>query len=113
MSEPSRSLVVDVLYFEGCPNYPGAAALAERVSAELGIDTQVRLLRISGPEAAIRARFLGSPVIRVNGRDIEPDADRGDGYVPACRRYQGGHGLCGLPDGDWLCQALLAAQARP
>ena len=61
MSEPSRSLIVDVLYFEGCPNYPGAGALAERVGNELGIDPQVRLQQVSGPEAAIRARFLGAP----------------------------------------------------
>ena len=52
-------------------------------------------------------------MIRVNGRDTEPDADRRDGYVHACRRYQDGHGLRGLPDGDRLRQALIAAQARP
>lgn len=111
--QPPVRPVVDVLYFEGCPNYTGAAALAERVSAELGIEAQVRLQQISDPEAAIRARFLGSPTIRVNGHDIEPDADRRDGYVHACRLYQGGHGLRGLPDEDWLRQALIAAQARP
>jgi hypothetical protein len=113
MSEPSRSLVVDVLYFEVCPNYTGAGALAERVSNELGIDAQVRLQQISDPEAAIRARFLGSSTIRVNGHDIEPDADRRDDYVHACRLYPGEHGLRGLPDEDWLRQALIAAQARP
>jgi hypothetical protein len=111
--QPPVRPVVDVLYIQGCPNYTGAVALVERVSNELGIDAQVRLQQISNPEAAIRARFLGSPTIRVDGRDIQPGAERQQEYVHGCRLYRVGHSLRGLPDEHWLRQALRAAEARP
>ena len=111
--QPPVRPIVDVLYIEGCPNFTRAVALVERVSNELGIDGQVDLQPISDPEAAIRARFLGSPTIRVDGRDIEPGADRQQDYVHACRLYRGRHSLRGLPEEDWLRQALLTAEARP
>jgi hypothetical protein len=63
--------------------------------------------------AAERLRFLGSPTIRVNAHDIEPGADRQHKYVYACRLYQGPHGLRGLPDEDWLRQALRTAARNP
>ncbi len=110
--QPPVRPVVDVLYIEGCPNYPGAVALVQRVSAELGIDAQVRLQQISDPEVAIRARFVGSPTIRVDGRDIQPGAERQQDYVHACWLYQGRHSLRGLPEEDWLRQALRTAEAR-
>jgi hypothetical protein len=111
--QPPVRPIVDVLYIEGCPNYTRAVALVERVSNELGIDAQVHLQQINDPEAAIRARFLGSPTIRVDGRDIEPDADRQQDYVHACRLYQSQHSLRGLPDEHWRRQALRTAEARP
>jgi hypothetical protein len=56
--------------------------------------------------------LLGSPTIRVDGRDIEPGAQWQEEYVCACRLYQVEYGLRGLPDEDWLRQALLAAEGR-
>jgi hypothetical protein len=51
--------------------------------------------------------------IRVDGRDIEPGAERHQEYVHACRLYRVGHSLRGLPDEDWLRQALRTAEPRP
>ena len=62
--------------FEGCPNYLGARELVERVAADLGIEAEVRLVEVQTPADAQRLRFLGSPTIRLNGRDVEPDADK-------------------------------------
>jgi hypothetical protein len=50
--------------------------------------------------------------IRVDGHDIEPGAEHQQEYVHACRLYRVSHSLRGLPDEDWLRQALLAAEAR-
>jgi hypothetical protein len=58
-------LVVEVLYVEHCPNFPAALALVERVAAELGVDAEVRAIMITGQAAAERARFVGSPTVRV------------------------------------------------
>ncbi|HEV8652458.1 MAG TPA: hypothetical protein VG276_24490 [Actinomycetes bacterium] len=105
--------LVEVLTVPGCPNRDGAIALVERVREQLGSNAEIRVVDVVDQRAAEQARFLGSPTIRVDGRDIEPDADRRDEYVHACRLYQGEHSLHGLPDEHWLRQALIAAQARP
>jgi hypothetical protein len=70
------------------------------------------VIEIPDQQAAEQARFLGSPTIRVDGRDVEPDADRCVEYLCSCRLYQGEHSLRGLPKEAWVRQALQEAQAR-
>jgi DNA-binding transcriptional ArsR family regulator len=104
--------LIEVLAYPGCPNRDDAIALAARVCEQLGSAAEVRVIDIPDQPAAEQACFLGSPTIRVDGRDIEPGAERQQEYVHACRLYQVGHSLRGLPDEDWLRQALLAAETR-
>ncbi len=72
MSRP----LVEILYFEGCPNYAQTPALVERIGAELGIEPQITLVDDPDPETAERLRFLGSPIVRVYSADVEPHATR-------------------------------------
>jgi hypothetical protein len=67
-------------------------------------------VNVPDPEAAERLRFLGSPTIRVDGRDIEPGADRRTEYVLACRIYRTEERIAGVPDDRWLRDALEASQ---
>ena len=66
MSESRRPLV-EILYFDGCPNHEPAVALVERIDSELGTNAEVRLVNVPDRDAANRLRFLGSPTIRVDG----------------------------------------------
>lgn len=97
---------VEVLLFEGCPNAEPARELVERVAAELNLAPEVRFVVVPDAEAAERMRFLGSPTIRVNGRDIEPGADERSDYALSCRVYRTATGVSGRPDDDWLRVAL-------
>lgn len=54
-------------------------------------------------------RFLGSPTVRVNGRDVEPGAEERTDYVLACRVYRGEAGFSGQPDERWVREALAEA----
>jgi hypothetical protein len=101
-----------VLAFPGCPNRPGAIALAERVCAELGSNAEIKVRDICDQRAAEQARSLGSPTIRVDGRDVEPGAEHCVEFIHTCRLYQGQHSLRGLPEEAWLRQALQDAQVR-
>jgi hypothetical protein len=103
---------VEVLAFPGCPNRAGAIALVERVCAELGSNAEIQVHDICDQQAADQARSLGSPTIRVDGRDVEPGAEQCVEYLHTCRLYQGEHSLRGLPEQAWLRQALQDAQAR-
>jgi hypothetical protein len=102
----------EVLTFPGCPNRDAAIALAARVRDHLGRAAEMRVIDISDQPAAEQARFLGSPTIGADGRDIEPGAERHQEYLYGCRLYRVGHSLRGLPDEDWLRQALRTAEPR-
>src|SRR5215831_5635750 len=98
---------VELLYFEGCPNWQQTRATVERVSSELRVETNLHLVEVCDPDAAIKARFLGSPTVRVDGRDIELGADDRQEYVFACRVYKTEAGLSGQPAERWLRAALM------
>lgn len=90
--------VIEVLGFDGCPNIEPVIALAERLFGESAVDAELRGVDVADAEAAARLRFLGSPSIRVDGRDIEPGADDRTAYVLACRVYRTDAGMSGQPD---------------
>jgi hypothetical protein len=100
---------VELLYFEGCPNYRAARELVERVAAEEGIVPDLRLVEVASLEEAEARRFLGSPSIRVNGRDVQPDADQRATFVLACRVYRTESGSSGEPPEESVRAALRSA----
>lgn len=104
-----RPALVEILSFDGCPNQGAARDLVNRVTDEVGLPADVRLVNVPDADSAIRQRFLGSPTIRVDGRDVEPGADARDRFVLACRVYRTDRGLAGAPDEDWLRRALVGS----
>jgi hypothetical protein len=102
---------VEILYFEGCPNHEGARALVERVAAELRVEPEIDLVDVPDADAATRLRFLGSPTVRVDGRDVEPGAEERGDFVFSCRIYRDQHGFSGQPDAGWVREALITAAA--
>jgi hypothetical protein len=101
--------LIEVLYVRDCPNYAGALAMAERVCGELGIDAELRSSLIGDQAAAERARFPGSPTIRVDGRDVEPGSQPPSEISLACRLYRLEHRFAGQPAEQWVRDALLTA----
>jgi hypothetical protein len=99
--------LVEILYFEGCPNHHPAIALVEQVSRELGIDPEMRLVEVLDQAEAARLRFLGSPTIRVGGIDVDPHTEERSDYALSCRLFQTESGISGQPDARWVRDALL------
>lgn len=52
-------------------------------------------------------RFLGSPTIRVGGRDVDPHTKDRDDYALSCRVFRTDAGIVGQPDERWVRGALL------
>jgi hypothetical protein len=97
---------IEFLWFDGCPGHEPARALLDEVIAELAPGTPVESVNASDPAVAVANRFAGSPTIRVDGRDIDPDyLDDGD-YTPRCRMYRTADGLRGVPPRAWIEAAL-------
>jgi hypothetical protein len=101
---------VEILTFAGCPNREPARELVEAVAAAVDAQPEIRLVDVPDAAAAERERFLGSPTIRVDGRDVEPGADERTDHVLSCRVYRTGAGLRGLPDPVWVQAALSAGR---
>jgi hypothetical protein len=109
MERDHETPLVEILYFDGCPNHEAARALVERVSSELGLEPELRLVNVPDEEAARRLRFLGSPTVRVAGRDVDPEAAERGEYVLSCRVYLTESGFVGQPDERWIRAALERA----
>jgi len=102
--------LVEVLYFDGCPNHEPALALVKRVSRELGLEPRIELVMVPDQEAAGRLRFLGSPTIRVAGIDVDPGTKQRSDYALACRVFRTEAGIVGQPDARWVRAALIRAR---
>jgi hypothetical protein len=64
------------------------------------------LVDVPDAAAAKRERFLGSPTLRIDGRDVEPGAERRTDFGLKCRLYRSDNGLAGFPQDDWVLDAL-------
>jgi Alkylmercury lyase len=104
-SSPPRT--VEILYFDGCPNHAALESRLDGLLNRAGVATELELHRIDSEAEARRLRFLGSPTVRVDGRDVEPDAERREDYGLKCRLYRTAHGaLVGQPSDELLLAAL-------
>lgn len=64
---------VEFLLWEGCPSHPRALAELREAMAHAGLDPDaVEVRRVGSHEDAEREAFVGSPTIRVDGRDLSP-----------------------------------------
>ncbi len=104
-----RRPLVEILYFDGCPNHEPAVALVERIDRELGIGAELRLVNVPDQQAATRLQFLGSPTIRVDGVDVDPQAARRSDYALSCRIFSTEQGPSGQPEERWVREALATA----
>ncbi len=99
-------LKVELLYFEGCPNYKEALQSLKDAMRELQLGDEVDLIEVINSEIAIKMRFLGSPSIRIDGKDIEHAARQNTDYSMKCRRYNHGSELLGYPPREMVVKAL-------
>src|SRR4051794_36550243 len=98
---------VGVLWWEGGPSSGEAHELVRQLMAEAGPDpASLQSIEIDTDAAAERESFVGSPTVRVDGRDIQPPPD-GDAPGLCCRVYHRRDGrISPLPDPEDIKEAL-------
>lgn len=97
---------VELLYFEGCPAYEELLPRLRRILTEEGVTDAPDLCAIEDDETAARARFLGSPTVRIEGEDVEPGAAARTDFSVTCRLYRTEEGTARLPREEWIRDAL-------
>jgi hypothetical protein len=100
---------IELLYFDGCPSHerllPVVRELADVAGAELALH------RIDTPDDAEAECFLGSPTVRINGRDVDASTDQRTDYGLKCRLYRSEElGQSPVPPTEWIRAALENAR---
>jgi hypothetical protein len=105
MAEAPR---IELLWWRECPSWNRALAELREEMRALGLDPDsVEVREVAAVPDAERERFVGSPTIRIDGRDIQP-TDEPAGL--ACRVYRLRDGrISPLPDRADVRAALKSA----
>jgi hypothetical protein len=103
-------VTIEILYFDGCPNHEPLVAHLRALLKVLGSDLRVSSRRVESDRAAVELRFLGSPTVRIDGRDVEPGAELRTDYGLKCRLYRTPAGVAGQPPDTWIRAAIAASR---
>ena len=102
---------IELLWFHGCPNHEGAEVLLREVLGARHLDVPITRILVEDEATGNEVCFPGSPTIRIDGRDVEPGWEPCDDCTPRCRLYMTSVGLRGLPEREWIEQAIDALQS--
>ena len=98
-------MLIEVLYMPGCPNHQPALQRLRKALQFEAVDVAIREIPVSDEATARSLRFPGSPTVRIDGQDAEPNGQQSFGLT--CRLYSGGSGL---PSEETLQSAISTAK---
>jgi hypothetical protein len=76
---------VELLYWDGDPNYMAARQRLVEVLTEDAFETPIQMISVNSADDADLLAFPGSPTIRIDGQDIHPAPEDPPGL--RLRRY--------------------------
>ena len=103
---------IDFLWFDDCPNHHATEILLSEILTELGVSDPVNKFNVPDLATGENTKFPGSPTIRINGVDIDPDYEDTGDYSPRCRVYYTSNGLKGVPEKAWIVDSVRSALAE-
>jgi hypothetical protein len=101
---------IQVLYYYGCTSYERALEQLENAMKDEGIEDYVEVVRVTNEAEAKKFRFLGSPTIQINGKDVEREARMRSNYGMRNRQYWSKAGQSGIPSDETVRAALREAR---
>ena len=100
---------IEVLYVAECPSHPAAVKLVRDILVAEGVAAEVQEVLVRDEGMASELRFLGSPTIRINGKDVAGEAQKAQNFALSCRLYPGSKQV-GLPPAELVQRAVLEAR---
>ena len=100
---------VQRLWWQGCPSWERALAILRPEMSAVGLDPEaIEVREVHTEKDAGREGFVGSPTVRVAGRDVQPPDGEPIGLT--CRVYKLRDGrISALPDRAVVREALANA----
>ncbi|HEX3103444.1 MAG TPA: hypothetical protein VHQ22_03285 [Terriglobales bacterium] len=100
-------MMIELLYFEGCPNHAPVLQMLRETLDSLGRVDEIHEVEVHTQAEAEAIRFVGSPSIRVDGLDIEPWARTAKTFGLSCRTYTNGSRYSGVPSSETLRRVIM------
>jgi hypothetical protein len=102
---------IELLWWRGCPSTDEALAMLREEVAAAGLDPgSIEIRELSTDADAAREGFVGSPTVRIDGRDVSPPRSEPVGL--SCRVYRLRDGrISPVPDRADVRDALEATPA--
>ncbi len=97
---------VELFYFGGCPSVGYATENVREALRLEGLGAQVEMVTVETEAEARTLRLIGSPTVRIDGRDLEGMAAEARGYGFGCRIYADGQAIHGWPSVELVRRAL-------
>lgn len=94
---------VELLFVPDCPNRARTLQVLREVIVDAGLDYDVEQIEIGSAAEAATWDFVGSPSVRVDGVDIDPDAPAVSRGALGCRLYAGN----GVPPREMIWAAIF------
>lgn len=98
--------MIELLYSVNCPNFEPTLSLLREIIKESHSNAAITVTEVTSHADAIFHRFLGSPSIRINDRDIEGAESPLAEYSLRCRRYREDGRAVGVPPRALIEEAL-------
>jgi hypothetical protein len=70
----SDHILIEALFAPGCGSRDATLLIINKLTNEQGVKVDLTETTICSIPEAKTAKFLGSPSIRINGKDIEPES---------------------------------------
>ncbi len=97
---------VELLYFDGCPTHKDALKILEECVREVAPTIRIKKINVVSDDQANSLEFLGSPTIKIDGRDIDGKVQGHKDFGLKCRVYESEEGFGGLPPREMILNAL-------
>ena len=101
---------VEIFFFSGCPNHGPAVESVSGILRQESVSAELLEIEIKDIDTAHAIGFLGSPSIRIDGRDVEPNARSSRAFGLTCRTYIDDGFRAGVPPSDIIRAAVKEAK---
>ena len=111
LSDDFKTMVIELLYMEDCPNHEPTLELLKEMMADHDVAVPIKLIKVGSAEEAKETKFMGSPSIRIDGVDLEGNGkSNGGDYGLKCRVYKFNWVFQVVPPKNLLREALERAK---
>lgn len=98
---------IELLHTDICQGYQQAAVELGQALVEMGMEPRYETVLIRDAHDASQYNFRGSPTIRIDGKDIEPEGASSETLgVAVCRMYVFGGKTYDYPPKELILAAL-------